>query len=313
MKLSGRLVVVSVSDSLTMPVPMLARTGPTSIPAAAGSWAAWAASGVVTWVATIVPAAVAATASAASARVRNPVRVCRACPARARLVPIDHSPQVPCFAVVPVGCPVQFFHNLDDTQPTTRLLKNATRFSRLSSWLTLQTNSQDSFPQDSAVLPTGINSDCYDESRHFVIFNGWQQITLRNYTELDTLQKIGTTRPFIPPTRHSDAARPPDATRHPATSRPPFTAPPEKSHVIRLPENSTPPTNVAIPTVWFQSLKGLHGITCDISGQPSPTVPAHARTRQHDNAPTQLRTTEPQGARHRAPASSRASTHTPAQ
>ena len=107
-----------------------------------------------------------------------------------------------------MGCPVQFFHNLDDTQPTTRLLKNATRFSRLSSWLTLQTNSQEAFPHDSAVLPTGINSDYYSEHRHFVIFNGWQQITLRNYTELDTLQKIGTTRPFMPPTRPPDAARP---------------------------------------------------------------------------------------------------------
>ena len=244
-----------------------------------------------------------------------------------------------------MGCPVQFFHNLDDTQPTTRLLKNATRFSRLSSWLTLQTNSQDVFPQDSAVLPTGINSDYYDERRHFVIFNGWQQITLRNYTELDTLQKIGITRPFIPPldTRappgrhpglvpddrpHPTHTRPPDATRPPpftsptpkvarnsatrkfntahkrcntnglvskferftwnyvrhfrattpilgrrppdtqasypttahsqptprphpahASPTPPFTAPPQKSHVIRLPENSTPPTNVAIPTV----------------------------------------------------------------
>ena len=170
-----------------------------------------------------------------------------------------------------MGCPVQFFHNLDDTQPTTRLLKNATRFSRLSSWLTLQTNSQDAFPQDSAVLPTGINSDCYDERRHFVIFNGWQQITLRNYTELDTLQKIGTTRPFMPPL----------ATRTPPT---PFTTPSQKSHVIRLPENSTPPTNVAIPTIWFQSLKGLHGIMCDIFRQPRPTVPTHAHTRQHPNA-----------------------------
>ena len=125
-----------------------------------------------------------------------------------------------------MGCPVQFFHNLDDTQPTTRLLKNATRFSRLSSWLTLQTNSQDSFPQDSAVLPTGINSDCYDGRRHLVIFNGWQQITLRNYTELDTLQKIGATRPFIPPTRPPDARPPPG---HPdATRTPPFTAPTPK-------------------------------------------------------------------------------------
>ena len=35
--------------------------------------------------------------------------------------------------------------------------------------------------------------------------------------------------------------------------------PSSKSHVIRLPENSTPHTNVAIPTVWFQRLKGLHG------------------------------------------------------
>ena len=49
---------------------------------------------------------------------------------------------------------------------------------------------------------------------------------------------------------------------------PPSPPPPEKSHVIRLPEDSAPPTNVAIPTVWFQSLKGLHGIMCDISGQP---------------------------------------------
>ena len=54
----------------------------------------------------------------------------------------------------------------------------------------------------------------------------------------------------------------------PASPTPPFIAPPQKSHVIRLPENSTPPTNVAIPTVWFQSLKGLHGIMCNISGQP---------------------------------------------
>ena len=173
-----------------------------------------------------------------------------------------------------MGCPVQFFHNLDDTQPTTRLLKNATRFSRLSSWLTLQTNSQDIFPQDSAILPTGINSDHYDERRHFVIFNGWQQITLRSYTELDTLQKIGTTRPFIPPlaTRTPPGRRMPPA-QHPGLvsndrPHPLFTAPPQKSHVIRLPENSTPPTNVAIPTVWFQSLKGLHGIMCDISEQP---------------------------------------------
>ena len=109
-----------------------------------------------------------------------------------------------------MGCPVQFFHNLDDTQPTTRLLKNATRFSRLSSWLTLQTNSQDRFPQDSAILPTGINSNYYDEHRCFVIFNGWKQITSRNYTELDTLHKIGTTRPFMPHTRPPDARTPLD-------------------------------------------------------------------------------------------------------
>ena len=159
---------------------MIASTMPTSILLAAGSWAAWAASGVVTWVATIVPAAVAATASAASARVRNPVRVCRACPARARLVPIDHSPQVPCFAVVPVGCPVQFFHNLDDTQPTTRLLKKATRFSLPSSCLTLQNNSQGLFPQKFAVLPDGINLNQRNIRRCFAIFNGWQQIKMRN-------------------------------------------------------------------------------------------------------------------------------------
>ena len=216
------------------------------------------------------------------------------------------------------GHPERFFHNLDDIQRTTRLLNNATRFSRLSSWLTLQTNSQDIFPQDSAPLPTGINSDCYNECRHFVIFNGWQQITLRNYTELDTLQKIGTTRPFIPPLatrtpgRHPAATRPPPAplrrptpkvarnsatrkfntahkrcntnglvskferftwnyVRHfrattpilgrcppdtqaspmpsPRLAHTPLHRPPQKSHVIRLPENSTPPTNVAIPTV----------------------------------------------------------------
>ena len=169
-------------------------------------------------------------------------------------------------------------------------------------------------------------------------------------------------------------------------SEPPL--PPPKSHVIRLPENSTPPTNVAIPTVWFQSLKGLHGITCDISGQHpdtrmpptrppfttppqkshairllkhstkprnaaiptirfqylkglhgncmrhfSATTPNNARTRPH--TPTHANTTTRQRAnaaphhrtpgcppprpglvtraRHRAPASSRASTHTPAQ
>ena len=191
-----------------------------------------------------------------------------------------------------MGCPVQFFHNLDDTQPTTRLLKNATRFSRLSSWLTLQTNSQDSFPQDSAVLPTGINSDYYSERRHFVIFNGWQQITLRNYTELDTLQKIGTTRPFMPPlaTRTPPGRRMPPA-QHPGLvsndrPHPLFTAPPQKSHVIRLPEKSTPPTNVAIPTVWFQSLKGLHGIMCNISGQP-PRYPdaAHPTPRPRTRRP----------------------------
>ena len=155
---------------------------------------------------------------------------------------------------------------------------------------------------------------------------------------------------------------------------------PQKSHVIRLPENSTPPTNVAIPTLWFQNLKGLHGITCDISGKPprhpdatrpppfttppqkshairllthstkprnaaiptirfqhlkglhgncmrhfSATTPNGAHTRQHDNATTRQRSSAPPNpgppprpglvtrARHRAPASSRASTHTPAQ
>ena len=65
---------------------------------------------------------------------------------------------------------------------------------------------------------------------------------------------------------------PPDTQASPMPSprlaHTPLHRPPQKSHVIRLPENSTPPTNVAIPTVWFQSLKGLHGIMCDISGQP---------------------------------------------
>ena len=77
------------------------------------------------------------------------------------------------------------------------------------------------------------------------------------------------------PPRYSDAARPTPRprTRRPPARRPglahtPLHRPPQKSHVIRLPENSTPPTNVAIPTIWFQSLKGLHGIMCDISGQP---------------------------------------------
>ena len=42
-------------------------------------------------------------------------------------------------------------------------------------------------------------------------------------------------------------------------SSPTTATPSPKSHVIRLPENSTPPTNVAIPMVWFQRLKGLHG------------------------------------------------------
>ena len=118
--------------------------------------------------------------------------------------------------------------------------------------------------------------------------------------------------------RHFRATTPTPG-RHPPG--PPFTTPPQKSHVIRLPENSTPPTNVAIPTIWFQSLKGLHGITCDISGQPRLTVPTHARTRQHANAAPHHRTSgrpPPRpglvaSTRHRAPASSRASTHTPAQ
>jgi len=77
------------------------------------------------------------------------------------------------------------------------------------------------------------------------------------------------------PPQYSDAARPTPRPRtrrpptpHPGLARPPFTAPPQKSHVIRLPANSTPPTNVAIPTVWFQSLKGLHGIMCNIFRQP---------------------------------------------
>ena len=85
------------------------------------------------------------------------------------------------------------------------------------------------------------------------------------------------------------------------TPRPhlPSPPPPQKSHVIRLPKNSTPPTNVAIPTVWFQSLKGLHGIMCDIFRQPRPTVPTHANTSTHAN--------------HRAPASSHASARDPAQ
>ena len=89
---------------------------------------------------------------------------------------------------------------------------------------------------------------------------------------------------FRQPPRYSDAARPTPRPRTRRPPTPPFTTPPQKSHVNRLPENSTPPTNVAIPTVWFQSLKGLHGIMCDISGQPRPTVPAHAHTRQHPNA-----------------------------
>ena len=42
-------------------------------------------------------------------------------------------------------------------------------------------------------------------------------------------------------------------------SSPTTATPSPQTHVIRLPENSTPPTNVAIPTFWFQRLKGLHG------------------------------------------------------
>ena len=79
-----------------------------------------------------------------------------------------------------------------------------------------------------------------------------------------------------PPGRHPDTRTPPG---HPLS--PP---PPQKSHVIRLPEKSTPPTNVAIPTILFHSLKGLHGIMCDISGQP-PRYPDVTRPRPHPPSP----------------------------
>ena len=63
-----------------------------------------------------------------------------------------------CFAVShSEGDPERFFHNLDDIQTTTQLLKNATQFVQLSKWATLQKNSQAIFPQDKAVLPIGIS------------------------------------------------------------------------------------------------------------------------------------------------------------
>ena len=43
----------------------------------------------------------------------------------------------------------------------------------------------------------------------------------------------------------------------------------QKSHVIRVPENSLPPRNVAIPTTHFNIQKVYTEITCDIFGEPS--------------------------------------------
>ena len=121
-----------------------------------------------------------------------------------------------------------------------------------------------------------------------------------------------------PPSR-----RPPPRPRHAQAPTPP------KSHVIRLPENSAPPTNVAIPTVRFQHLKGLHGNCMRHFSATTPNGANGARTRQH--MPTQLHVTPnpeppphpglvasarhpaPASSRAPAPASSRASTHTPAQ
>ena len=63
-----------------------------------------------------------------------------------------------CFAVsYSGGCPERFFHNLDDAQPTMWLLKNVTHFPQLCEWGSLQHNSKATFPQDSAILPTGSN------------------------------------------------------------------------------------------------------------------------------------------------------------
>ena len=128
-------------------------------------------------------------------------------------------------------------------------------------------------------------------------------LTAGNKSDRGTIQSLTPYKRSVP----QGLSCPPLATRTPpahASPTPPFTTPPQKSHVIRLPENSTPPTNVAIPTVWFQSLKGLHG---NYVRHFSATTPNganganRARTRPHtptcQHMPTQLRTTEPQGAR----------------
>ena len=56
----------------------------------------------------------------------------------------------------------------------------------------------------------------------------------------------------------------------------------KKSHVIRLPENSLPPRNVAIPTTYFNIQKVYTEITCDIFGEPS-TIRGSAPPR-HQNS-----------------------------
>ena len=130
------------------------------------------------------------------------------------------------------------------------------------------------------------------------------------------------THPHTP--THANAA-PRDTEPRTATSPRPRHArapTPPKSHVIRLPENSAPPTNVAIPTVQFHSLKGLHGnyvrhfsATTPNGARTHPHTPTHANAAPHHRTsghppprPGLVAST-----RHRAPASSRASTHTPAQ
>ena len=81
----------------------------------------------------------------------------------------------------------------------------------------------------------------------------------------------------------------------------------QNSHVIRVPELCAAPENVAIPTVWFQSLKGLHGIMCDISEEPQHETPQRhhevpqrpkQKTTQAQKTPTTPTTATSTGALH---------------
>ena len=117
----------------------------------------------------------------------------------------------------------------------------------------------------------------------------------------------------LPAPGRLDTTRPPDASRASPGPRTPPAQPPFTSPTPKVARNSaTRKFNTAHKRCNTNGLVSkFERFTWNYVRHFSATTPNGARTRPHmptrQHMPTQLRTSEPQGARHRAPASSRAS------